>query len=59
MRLSEKTQTKSKYVKILMNNQNIMSGLSLPYGKTRKIEKYQTIYFDECWKCFFDRTHST
>ena len=48
MRLCEKTQQKLKYVKNLMNNQNIMFGLSLPYEKTRKIEKCQTIYFDEC-----------
>ena len=27
---------KSKYVNILMNNQNVVFGLSLPYGKNRK-----------------------
>ena len=47
---SEKTQQKSKHVKILIHNQSIMFGLSLPYGNTRKIEKCQIIYFDECSK---------
>ena len=28
--------TKSKYVKFLMNNQNIVFGWSLPYGKLEK-----------------------
>ena len=46
--------TKSKYVKMLMNSQNIMLGYPPPYGKSRKIEKCQTIYFDECW-VFFNR----
>ena len=36
MRLCEKNQQKPKYVKILMNNRNIMFGLSLPYGKFGK-----------------------
>ena len=48
--------TKPKYVKILMNNQNIMFGLPPPYGKTQKLEKCQTIYFDECWNNFFGWT---
>ena len=49
---------KSKYVKIMMNNQNIMLGYP-PYGKNRKIEKCLTINFDECWKLIFDRPRST
>ena len=47
---------KSKYVKFLMNSQNIIFGLSLPYANTRKIEKCQTIYFDDL---FFDTPLST
>ena len=39
MRLCEKNRQKSKYVKTLMNNRNIMFGLPPPYGKSQKIEK--------------------
>ena len=33
-----------------MNDQNIMFGYTSPppYGKTRKLEKYRSINFDEC-----------
>ena len=41
---------KSKYIKNLMNNQNLLLGLSPPYGKTQRIEKIQTIYFDKYLK---------
>ena len=38
MKLCEKNQQKSKYVKVLMNNQNIIFGLPRPYGRNRNIE---------------------
>ena len=37
-----------------MNNQNIMFGLSPPFGKSRKIEKSQIVCFDECWIFLID-----
>ena len=40
--LCEKNRQQPKYVKFLMNNQNI--------------EKWQIICFDEWWKCFFSST---
>ena len=50
MRIIEKAQ-QSKYDIFLMNDQNIMFGYtSPPYGKTRRIEKFQSIHFDECPK---------
>ena len=46
MRSCEKTQQNQNMLKNLMNIQNIMFGLSLPYGKNQKIVKCQTIYLD-------------
>ena len=47
--------TKIKVCQNLMNNRNIMFGLSPPYGKRRKIEELHMICFDECW-IFFSLT---
>ena len=44
--------TKSKYVKNLMNDQNIMLGYSPPMENS-KIEKYQPITFWWMFKVFF------
>ena len=38
---------------LLMNNWNIMFGVSLSYGKSRKIERWKIICSDECLKWFF------
>ena len=51
--------TKIEVCENLMNNRNIVFGLSPPYGKSRKIEKCQIICFDECWKYFFGVPLST
>ena len=51
--------TKSKYVEILMNNQNIMFGYTPPMEKNRKIEKYQTIYLMNVENNVFDIPLST
>ena len=40
MRISEKTQ-QNRNMSFFMNDQNIVFGYPPPYGKTRKIEKYQ------------------
>ena len=37
----------------LINNQNIMFVISLPYGKKSKNRKGELIFFDECWKQIF------
>ena len=40
--------TKSKYVNILINDQNIMLGYPPPLLKTQEIERFQSINSDEC-----------
>ena len=48
MRISDKAQQIEIWY-FLMNDQNIMFGYT-PHGKTRKIEKCQSIHYDECQK---------
>ena len=60
MELYEKNRHKSKYVKILMNNRNVLFGVSLPYGK--KVEKLKNDKYYVLMKGennFFDRPLST
>ena len=50
---------KSKYVKILMNNRNIMFGLSLPYGKVEKSKNGKWYVLMNVGNNFFRGTLST
>ena len=59
MRLCEKNQQESKYVKILMNNRNIMFVISLPYEKSRKFEIKNKYVLMNDKNNFFDLPLST
>ena len=49
MRIIEKAQQIEMW-DFFMNDQNIMFGYTPPMEKNSKIEKYQSINFDECPK---------